>query len=91
MRRAFAVVEREAVIVAVYRRAAEEFQRGLPGPDQRIALGHRQCGRIGHVGVEGDLRAREALVHLGVDVERGRLGLAFAVEHVAVEVADQKL
>ncbi len=89
--RAFAVVEREAVIIAVHCRAAVELQRGLAGPDQGITLGHRQRRGVGHVGVEGDLRARQALVHLGMDVERGRLGRALAVEHVAVEIADQEL
>jgi len=40
--------------------------------------------------MEGDLGARQALVHLGVDVERGCLRLAIAVEHMAVEIADQE-
>ena len=89
--RAPSAIEGKAVIVAVDRGAAVEFQRGLAGPDQGITFGHRQRRRIGHVGVEGDLGARQALVHLGMNVERGRLRHALPVEHIAVEIADQEL
>ena len=57
---ALGLVERQAVVVLVDHGAAPELQRGLPGPDQRLAVQHRQRGRVGHVGVEGGAGARAA-------------------------------
>ncbi len=87
---ALAVVERQSVIVLVDRRAPVELERRLPGVDQRLALGHRQGGRMGHVRVEGGAGARQSLVQLRMDVEGRGLGGAVALDDMAMIVADEQ-
>ena len=83
-------VQRQAVIGLVHHGAAVEFQRGLAGPDQRVALHHGQRGGVRHVGVKRRPGARNAGMQPGVDVEGGILRHAVAGHDVAVEVADQQ-